>query len=85
VDLVAGPLSGIRSDINAALDAGVEEIVLNLAYVGMLDSTGIGLLYKVYAALNQRGGRLTIEHASEDVLDLLRMVRMHEILSVSGR
>jgi anti-anti-sigma factor len=84
VDLVTATLPKVRAETNAALDEGAEEIVLNLSNVQMLDSTGVGMLYSVFRTLEQREGRLAIIHASSDVLELLRLMRMDELFRVSG-
>jgi anti-anti-sigma regulatory factor len=50
----------------------------------MVDSTGIGLLISAHNSLKKAGGDLTVIHASKDILDLFRTMRIHQHFSVSG-
>ena len=66
------------------VDEGVRELVVDLAGVRMVDSSGIGLLISAYNSLRKVGGRLAVIHASADLLELFRSMRMHQHFSVSG-
>jgi anti-anti-sigma factor len=63
---------------------GVEELVIDLAGVQMVDSSGIGLLISAFNSQRKVGGRLAVIHASTEILELFRTMRMHQHFSVSG-
>lgn len=83
-DIVASSAPEIRSKMRGAVEDGVREIVLDLVNVRMVDSVGIGLLIAAHNSLRKLGGQLAVVHASKDVLDLFRMMRIHQHFSVSG-
>jgi anti-sigma B factor antagonist len=83
-DVVAGSIAGLRDLMRNMLAEGVREIVLDLANVRMLDSRGIGLLIAGHNSLHKAGGNLSVIHASKDVLELLRTMRIHQHFSISG-
>jgi len=83
-NVVASTAPAIRSQMRAAMAEGVREIVVDLGSVRTVDSAGIGLLIAAHNSLHKAGGRLTVVHANKDVLDLFRLMRIHQHFSVSG-
>jgi anti-anti-sigma factor len=82
-DLVAARLPALRSKLQAMLAAGTVHLTLDLAGARMVDSAGIGLLISAHNSLKKVGGGLTVIHASKDILDLFRTLRIHQHFSVS--
>jgi anti-anti-sigma factor len=82
-DLVAARLPALRSQLQAMLAAGTVHLTLDLAGTRMVDSAGIGLLISAHNSLKKAGGGLTVIHASKDILDLFRTMRIHQHFSVS--
>ncbi len=83
-DLVAARLPALRSKLQEMLAAGVVHLTLDLAGTRMVDSAGIGLLISAHNSLKKTGGELTVIHASKEILDLFRTMRIHQHFSVSG-
>ena len=83
-DLVAAKLPALRSKLQELLGAGTVHLTLDLAGTQMVDSAGIGLLISAQNSLKKAGGGLTVIHASKDILDLFRTMRIHQHMSVSG-
>ncbi len=83
-DIVAASVPELRVRMREIVAQGVRELVLDLTEVQMVDSSGIGLLMAACNSLRKTGGQLAIIHASEDILDLFRSMRMHQHFSVSG-
>jgi anti-anti-sigma factor len=82
--MVAASLGELREGMRQLIAAGAREITLDLTDVQMLDSRGIGLLIAAHNSLRQKGGRLAVVHASPEILELLRTMRIHQHFSVSG-
>ena len=64
--------------------AGIVHLTLDLAGTQMVDSAGIGLLISAHNSLKKAGGELSVIHASKDILDLFRTMRIHQHFCVSG-
>jgi anti-anti-sigma factor len=83
-DLVAASLGELREGMRRLISSGAREITLDFSDVQMLDSRGIGLLIAAHNSLRQNGGRLALIHASAEILELLRAMRIHQHFSISG-
>ena len=83
-DMVAATLPELRAKMREIVEEGVRELVIDLADVQMVDSSGIGLLISAHNSLRKAGGQLAVIHASADILELFRTMRIHQHFSVSG-
>ena len=73
-----------RTDILAAFDQGSKKILLNLAGLERLDSSGLGSLVSTYASITRRGGMVKLLNPSSRVLELLNVTNtagLFEILT----
>lgn len=82
--IVAASIPELRLKMREIVAEGVEELVIDLAGVQMVDSSGIGLLISAFNSQRKVGGRLAVIHASTEILELFRTMRMHQHFSVSG-
>ncbi|MGB6945327.1 MAG: ATP-binding protein [Bryobacteraceae bacterium] len=83
-NIVAATLPDLRAKMRAIVEEGVQELVIDLTDVRMVDSSGIGLLISAHNSLRKSGGTLAVIHASAEILELFRTMRMHQHFSVSG-
>jgi anti-anti-sigma factor len=83
-NLVAAELPELRAKLRGILEEGVRDIVIDLAAVQMVDSSGIGLMMAAHNSLRKVGGQFALIHASEDLLALFQSMRMHQHFSVTG-
>ena len=81
-DVVAAAIPELREMLRGAVAQGVREMVLDLSNVRMLDSSGIGLLIAAHNSVRKLGGRLSVIHASGEIADLLRTMRIHQHISI---
>jgi anti-sigma B factor antagonist len=80
--LTIGPaLIHLAETVNASLNAGKRKILLNLAGVNYIDSSGIGELNATLKTVAGGGGALKLLQASKRVQDLMRMVGVHPLFS----
>ena len=82
--IVAANIPELRVQMRDIVADGVRDLVIDLAGVHMVDSSGIGLLISAYNSLRKVGGQLALIHASNDLVDLFRSMRMHQHFSVTG-
>jgi anti-sigma B factor antagonist len=84
-DVLASSMAELRPAMRDLVRSGIGEMVVDLAATSMIDSTGLGLLLSAFNSITKAGGKFSIVHASDEILELLRSMRMHQHFSVSGR
>lgn len=81
--LRTGPaVDDLRQTIEEALGAGDTRIVINLAEVPMIDSSGIGLLVRFLASTKQRGGNIKLVQPSKFAVQTLRLVGVLNLFQI---
>lgn len=73
----------LREHVNALLQAGHREFVLNLEEVPYIDSFGLGQLVSIWTSIRGKGGRLILVQPSDHVRQLLKISRLDTIFQVS--
>ena len=78
-----GPaVDSLRQTIEEALGNGDTRLVLNLAEVPMIDSSGIGLVVRFLASTKQRGGNLKLVQPSKFAVQTLRLVGVLNLFEI---
>jgi len=72
----------LRSAIRRLIEEGKTKILLNLAGVGYIDSSGIGELVSSYTALDREGGQLKLLNLTEKLRDLLAITKLLTVFDV---
>ncbi len=72
----------LRKTIRGLLDDKRVHIVLNLADVDYIDSSGIGELVSAYTTAKGRGGELKLLHLTKKVHDLLQLTKLYTVFDV---
>jgi anti-sigma B factor antagonist len=72
----------LRSTVRKLLDEKRTKIILNLADVDYIDSSGIGELVSAYTTAKGRGGELKLLHLSKKVHDLLQLTKLYTVFDV---
>jgi anti-anti-sigma factor len=83
-DIVASSADELRGVMRAMAGEGVDQIVVDLSNVHMVDSRGIGLLVAAHNTMRKANGRLEVIHASREILDMMRTMRIHQHFSITG-
>ncbi|MGB8510728.1 MAG: STAS domain-containing protein [Pyrinomonadaceae bacterium] len=66
----------LRSAIRRLIEEGRKKILLNLAGVGYVDSSGIGELVSSYTTINREGGQLKLLNLTQKIQDLLAITKL---------
>ena len=66
----------LRSAVRRLLEEGKKNILLNLAGVGYIDSSGIGELVSSYTAIKNQEGQLKLLSLTEKLRDLLTITKL---------
>ena len=72
----------LRKTIRGLLDDQRKMILLNLADVDYIDSSGIGELVSGYTSVKSRGGELKLLHLTKKVHDLLQITKLFTVFEV---
>ena len=72
----------LRQLIHDTLDAGKMKILLNMAEVHYIDSSGLGELIAAYTTTRHRGGRLKLMKLTPRVQDLVQLTKVHRVFEV---
>jgi anti-sigma B factor antagonist len=72
----------IRDAVRDALAKGSKNIVLNLADVSYIDSSGLGELVSAYTSVKNSGGELKLLSLTSKVHDLLQITKLYTVFDV---
>jgi anti-sigma B factor antagonist len=72
----------LRKTIRDLLDEQRTKILLNLADVNYIDSSGIGELVSAFTTVKNRGGDLKLLHLTKKVHDLLQLTKLFTVFDV---
>jgi len=81
--LAAGPDAGLfRDAIAAATQQGKSNLVLNLAGVDYIDSTGLGALVVSATSLRKNGGNIKLLNLNRRNIELLVMTKLATVFEI---
>ena len=72
----------LRSAVRRLLEEGKKKILLNLAGVGYIDSSGIGELVSGFTTVTNSGGMLKLLNLNKRVKDLLQITKLYTVFDV---
>jgi anti-sigma B factor antagonist len=72
----------IRELIDESLAAGKKNIVLDLAGVSTIDSSGIGEMVACYTTVTKKGGHLKLLRLSPKINDILQVTQLITVFDV---
>jgi len=74
--------AALRDVMRGLAEQGKKHIVLNLAAVDFVDSSGLGELVRTHASVCSHGGQLKLVNPSKHVHDLLKMTKLDRVLDI---
>jgi anti-sigma B factor antagonist len=74
--------SNLRDGIRSLLNEGHKKLVLNLADVSYIDSSGIGELVSAFTSVANNGGHLKLLNLTKRVRDLLQITKLYTVFDV---
>jgi anti-sigma B factor antagonist len=72
----------LRDLIRENFNKGHKKLVLNLAAISYLDSTGLGELVSGYRLVKSQGGELKLLNLNKKVSDLLQVTKLYAVFDV---
>jgi anti-sigma B factor antagonist len=80
--IVGEPVAALREKIRELAEAGSTKVILNLAEVDYIDSTGLGTLVVCYTTLQKAGGALKILNLNRRNIELLILTKLSTVFEV---
>ncbi|HTS36683.1 MAG TPA: STAS domain-containing protein [Candidatus Solibacter sp.] len=81
--LVLGPEIGdLRSAVRGLISEGKKKIILNLADVDYIDSSGVGELVSSFTAVRNAGGELKLLNLTQKVHDVLYVTKLYTVFDI---
>ncbi len=68
-----------RKRVTAIIDAGARKLIVNMAKVPYMDSSGLGELISCYLTLQRMSGRLKLLHLSDRLQHLLVITKLDSV------
>jgi anti-sigma B factor antagonist len=75
----------LRDLIHENLGKGRKKIVMNLAGVNYIDSTGLGELVSGYRLIKREGGEIKLLNLNKKVTDLLQITRLYTVFDIHNQ
>ena len=72
----------LRDLVREKVDAGHKKILMNLAGINYVDSTGLGELVSAYRLVKSQGGELKLLNLNKKVSDLLQITRLNAVFDI---
>jgi anti-sigma B factor antagonist len=73
---------GLRNAIRRLIQEGKKKVLLNLAGVGYVDSSGIGELVSSYTTIRREQGQLKLLKLTQKIKDLLTITKLLTVFDV---
>lgn len=72
----------LRDLVRQNLETGHKKIVLNMAGINYIDSSGLGELVSSYRMVKSQDGELKLMHLNKKVSDLLQITRLYAVFDI---
>jgi anti-sigma B factor antagonist len=72
----------LRDAVRELLAKGQKHILLNLAEVNYIDSSGIGELVSAFTTVRNQGGELKLLKLTKKVHDLLQITKLYTVFDI---
>lgn len=72
----------LRNAVQEAMGAGSKHVLIDLAKVTTIDSSGIGELVATYTTVTNRGGKLKLLHLPPKIQDIMQVTQLITVFEV---
>ena len=79
---IGGGTLALHKAIHCLVDEGKTQILLNLASVTHIDSSGLGELISSHITLSNKGGEIKLAHLTERLRDLMTITKLLTVFDV---
>jgi anti-sigma B factor antagonist len=72
----------LRNAVQDAINSGAKNVVINMADVSTIDSSGVGELVSAYTTATNRGARLKLANLPAKISDVLTITQLITVFDV---
>jgi len=72
----------LRDAVHCLIDQGQKKIILNLAGVDYIDSSGVGELVGCFTTVRNAGGELKLLNLTQKVHDVLHVTKLYTVFDI---
>jgi anti-sigma B factor antagonist len=72
----------LRDSVRDVLAKGSKKILLNLAQISYIDSSGIGEMVSAFTSVKNTGGELKLLNLTQKVHDLLQITKLYTVFDI---
>jgi anti-sigma B factor antagonist len=72
----------LRDTVRQLIAAGKKKIILNLAHVDYIDSSGVGELVSSFTAVRNAGGELKLLSLTKKVHDVVQVTKLYTVFDI---
>ncbi len=76
------PTNSLRDTVRELVGHGERKILLDMAGVTYIDSTGLGELVSAYTSVRNQGGQLKLAHLGQRAYDLMKLTKLVTVFEV---
>ena len=80
--VIGDEVGQLREKIKELLEGGNKNILINLANVSYIDSTGVGALVGSFTTIRNQGGQMKLSNLSQRVRDILLVTKLLTVFDV---
>jgi anti-sigma B factor antagonist len=74
----------LRELVDQAVELGTQKLLIDMAGVNYLDSSGIGELVHAHIRADKAGGRLRLTRLNAKIFDLMRMTHLDKVMDIEN-
>ncbi|HET6179470.1 MAG TPA: STAS domain-containing protein [Candidatus Sulfotelmatobacter sp.] len=80
--ILGDEIHGLRSAVQNLVADGVKKIILNLAGVDYIDSSGVGELVGCFTSVRKSGGELKLLNVTQKIHDVLHVTKLYTVFDI---
>jgi len=80
--LIMADVPEVRQKLLATVEQGGGKLILDLAEVGFMDSSGLSVLVSALKATRAKGGDIALLHLSPNVRSLIELTRLQQVFPI---
>ena len=74
----------LQQVFNGVIEKNPKEVVIDLAELKSITSSGIGKIVLLYKELNKKGGKIRIVGANDTIMQIFKIVKLDKLMKIES-